>query len=263
MLSRPKLVAEAFLRGLPPLSSAWLRAIDDGSAELRLAVAIATAHDPSRRLGPIRVHAMPLDAKKQLRDLAKNADGLVQNARVVWQHRDLVDDLGAIALLRARESDGHLYPLTSPVPAWLADVASFVEGSLDTAKMLGLARGLMTLQTSELEPVPERRSAHALAAHALVRLAYPTAVAGEIDRHASPLALRQLLAGRFDAATTTLSRALAARGVRMKLSRLCGSVAFAQRLAASVAIPISPSGHRELFRLVAKSSDYHPESEAR
>lgn len=263
MLSRPKLVAEAFLRGLPALSSRWIRVIDDGSAELRIALAIATAHDPEGKLGPIRAHAIPLDAKKHYRELAKDSDGLARDTRVVWEGRSLILDLSAVALQRAQEATRSLFPLTSPLPASLADVALFVEGALDETRIHGLARGLMTLQTNDLESRPVESSAGALAAHALVRLAYPSAQTGIVDQQASPVALQQLRAGRLDTAITTLSRAMVARGVRVKFSRLSGSREFAQRLAASIAIPISPLGHRELLRLVAKPSDTHSESEAR
>lgn len=255
-LSRPKLVAEAFLRGLPRLSFSWFQMLDDGSAEVRLALAIATASD--RKLGPIRRHVIPLEPKTRFRDIARNADGLARDPAVVWTHRDLAADLASIASRRAMESDGGLFPLMSPFPARLGDIAAFLEGRVDDLRILRLARGLMTLSVDvdeEIARAVNRRGGEhtPLAAHAMVRLAYPCAYGDFPQQHASSLPLRLLENGQIEQASSALQRFLTSRGIRVKLRSLSGSAGFAERLAASVAIPVSARDHARLFQLISKN----------
>lgn len=254
--SRPGLVASAYLRGLPRLSFAWFEALDDRSPEVRLALAIATASD--RRHGPIRRHAIPLEPKSRYRDLARNADGLARDPAVVWSHRELASDLAEIATRRAMESEGGLFPLMSPFPARLGDIAAFLEGRIDDQRVLRLARGLMTLSLDVDEEtarrINRREGDHTpFAAHAMVRLSYPCAYGDFPQQHASSLPLRHLLNGQMSQASAALQRFLTARGIRVKLRSLSGSAEFARRLGASVAIPVSARDHARLYQLISRT----------
>lgn len=250
--ARPKLAVEAFLRPIPRLSLEWFNVLDDGSPEVRLALSIATVAD--RNLGPIRRHAVPLDKKKRLPSLATSSEGLVHDPGVVWRHRDLASDLTAVAMRRAIENPKGLFPLWSPFPASLGDIGRFLEGGLDETRILRLARGMMSFDISrhkEVDLAPRLKpSGRPLAAHAMVRLAYPHAEGDYPKEHASGHALRLLAAGELNRASQALQRYLVSRGLRLKLRALSGSASFARRLAATVAIPISRSDHRELFKAV-------------
>lgn len=249
MLSRPKLVVEAFLRGLPELSEDWVDQIDDDSAELSLAVAIATASDPKQ--GPIRRHAIPLVDDKGCWNLAKGAESLLHDPDVVWMQRDLARDLLAVLERRILASTGGLLPLTSSAPAPLEHVAAFLEGRVDEVRVGQLARGLMTVKPS---PRARARTKHddVPTLLAVVRLVYPSHPIEQIAHHGPWHPLRLLGAGQWESASTALFRHLAARGVRPKLRVLAGSTRCAQRLAASVAIPISKGDHRRLWQRVVK-----------
>lgn len=256
MLSRPRLVVDAFLRRLPDLSARWAHQIDDGSPEVRLALAIATAGN--RDQGRVHRHAIPLD--KGGWDLAKGSEALAHDTDVVWTQRDLARDLLAIVERRILASKGGLLPLTSSVPAPVEDVAAFVEGRVDEVKVGLLARGLMTLAPGGLSR-PSQPSRDVPAALAVLRLVYPSHEVEHIDHHGPWHALRLLGTGQWDAASTALFRHLAARGVRSKLRILTGSARYAERLAASIAIPISARDHRRLWRLVAMPNNSHQESD--
>ena len=261
MLSRPKLVVDAFLRALPTLRKEWATQIDDGSSEVRLALAIATAYDPVGTQGRVHRHAIPLELKKGRLVLATTSEALAHSPDVVWTQRALTRDLLAISERRLLASKGGLLPIASEMPASLEDVAAFIEGRVDEAKIGRLARGLMTLESSE-RPSPTDRRPNVPAALGLLRLVYPSYVVEHIDHHGPWHPLRLLGAGQWEAASTALFRQLAARGVRTKLKTLAGSARYAERLAASVAIPISARDHRYLWRLVAKSDAIsHKESE--
>jgi CRISPR-associated protein Csx17 len=261
MNARPKLVVETFMRPIPKLSLEWFAALDDGSPEVRLALSVATAGDAG--LGPVRRHAIPLDPQKSYRELAKTSEALAHDPAVVWGHRDLASDLAAVAARRAVESASDLFPLSGPYPASLGDVALFLDGSLDEARILRLARGMMALDISRHADVELRSRGRGsdtpLAAHAMVRLAYPTAVGDFPQKHASGHALRLLASGQLPLASRALRGALAARGIRMKLRTLSGSAAFARRLAASVAIPVSARDHCRLFQLIGRPDAFTQE----
>lgn len=259
MLCRPKLVDEASLPGLPDLSEGWVEQIDDGSPEVCLALAIATASDPKQ--GPIRRHTIPLKYEKGRWNLARSEESLLPDPDVVWTQRDLARDLLAVLERRILASTGGLLPLTSSAPARLEHVAAFLEGRVDELRTSQLARGLMTVKP----PPPTRPRAgmrDVPALLAVVRLVYPSHPIEQLDRHGPWHPLRLLGAGQWEAASMALFRHLAARGVRPKLRVLAGSQRYAQRLAASVAIPISKGDHRRLWQLVAKpDKTSHQESD--
>jgi CRISPR-associated protein Csx17 len=259
MLSRPKLVVDAFLRPLPELSPDWVARIDDGSPEVQLALAIATTGDPKQ--GPVHRHALPLVREKGRWNLAKGSESLLHDSDVVWTQRDLTRDLLSIVERRILGSTGGLLPLSSAMPASLEGVAAFLEGSVDEARVGQLARGLMTLTPGGRPHVASSRRDVPVAL-AVVRLVYPSHKVEHIDQHGPWSPLRLLGAGQWETASAALFRHLAARGVRSKLRLLAGSPRFAQRLAASVAIPISAASHRRLWDLVTKhEKTSHQESD--
>ena len=59
MVQRPKTTHAAHLRPLPILSSRWLEIVDDGSAEARIAIAIASGRAPPGGKGESRPHPGP------------------------------------------------------------------------------------------------------------------------------------------------------------------------------------------------------------
>ncbi|WP_437297337.1 type I-G CRISPR-associated protein Cas8g1/Csx17 [Sorangium sp. So ce426] len=277
IVARPKAAAAmAWLGPIPPLSPEWLQAANDGSAELRLAAAIASQTGPADRtgaeeLGPIRAHCLPLDPRSGFRRLAFGADGLARDPRVVWTGRDLTDDLAAVAQRRMIEAALHgarVFPLRGRAYAHLDDVALFLGGAVDEARVAGLARALMAIEWWRA-PRPPRppRAARPPALYALFRLAYtpaavhPSRAAGRRGQDGSlpplaprldPAPLRLLLAGRLHEAGTAAIRTLTAAGARPRLRLLVGAPELARRLAAALAIPVAPGDLAELVDAVCK-----------
>jgi CRISPR-associated protein Csx17 len=87
--------------------------------------------------------------------------------------------------------------------------------------------------------------------HALVRLAYLPHVVLPLKPRLDATPLRLLSAGRLSDAATLLVQRLAAGGLRSKVRVVAGDAAFARRLAASVAIPLSK---RDYVRLLGRLS---------
>jgi CRISPR-associated protein Csx17 len=253
LVRSPRETASARLAPLPALSAGWVDAIDDGSAEVRVALAIASQHAPRAagkqdRLGSIRAHCLPLDLEARWPKFNASAEGLIKDPRVVWIHDSLVDNLAAVALRRTvdgRQAGHAAFPLTGDARASLGDVAAFLDGRLDDARIAALARGLMALgERPSLRRAPRDERPSAL--HALFRLVYLPTALGELKPSLDPEPLRLLMAGRLGDAGRAALRRLGAMGLRPKLRHVAGDAQLARRLAASLAIPASA---RDLLRL--------------
>jgi CRISPR-associated protein Csx17 len=259
---RRKQAAAENLRPLPRLAGQWFEAARHDSAEFRLAAAIASqgtpgdkARGPEQRLGPIRVHCLPLDPARGWSDFQSNGKELAADPGVVWRGRTLAADLAAIVQRRVMEASRlstHAFPLAGRPYAHLEDVRAFLLGRTDDARLAGLARGLMALDWEKApKPEPSREPPPPLPVpYALLRLAHlpdifplrDFPVAPRLD----PSLARLLLAGRLDAAVRVALARLSSAGLRPRLRFAFGSRELALRIAASLAIPLT---RRDLERL--------------
>lgn len=143
LVTRGRATVEARLQPLPRLSFEWFLAADDGSREMRLALAIASQRAPGRtKLGPIRAHCLPLEGGYSAARFVTGADGLQHDRRVVWSGRDLVSDLASVAVRRAlegRQEGATGFLLAGAVFPSLADVRAFLEARVDDARIGRLA----------------------------------------------------------------------------------------------------------------------------
>jgi len=138
---------------IPPLRPEWVAAIDDGSAEVRLALALGSAaaahYFKHRPTDPVRHHWLPLEPGARR---FKTADKrLVNDPRVVTSGRDPIRDLIAVVerrLIEARMKGERRSRLVAAAgcAARLDDLARFLTGSLDIEKLLGLARAFMAVK---------------------------------------------------------------------------------------------------------------------
>lgn len=264
-LAAPRSSASSNVEPIPVLSASWLERLPD-DAEVRLAIAIAS--QTSDKLGPIRTNVVPYEGERYPK-FRKSADALVSDPRVVWSGGNLISNLVAIANRRAIDGTRERsvgFPLEGRRFATLADIGDFLRGATDDARIARLLRGLLSISWGEAKQ-PERTSfGEPSALHALVRLAFlpgklePSKVASRReDRHLPPLRpvldgtiLRLLEAGRVnDAADRVLTR-LVAGGARPMLRTVAASPTLARRLAAAVAIPVSPADQVRLLRAVCK-----------
>ncbi len=287
----------AFINGLSPR---WLLAINDRSAELRLALAFAGQHGGTLRTtrqqvrveidwnDPVRGHFLPLmDARSGKkwapRRFAVSGEKLSRDTRVVCSAGDIERD--AVALVRrrvieARQSGGGLLPLLAVegTEASLVDIAQFLNGELDSAKLLSLARPLMSLDWNEFEGLKshvhealdyptqsdERDAAGTLGLFGLLRLCHfprevPVPSLAE-DRGESrelrtvpvrldPAIVARLMAGGVQQAVELAIRRLSVSGLRPKLRTALASEFDGRRLVAALAFPISTNS---ALRLAAR-----------
>jgi len=137
---------------IPPLRPEWVEAVDDGSTEFRLALALgsaAAAYVKGRPIDPVRFHWLPLEPNA--RRFKKSEKRLAKDSRVIATGRDPVRDLAALVERRLIESgmkgqrDSRLVAARG-CGARLDDLAQFLNGSLDIDKLLGLACAFMAIR---------------------------------------------------------------------------------------------------------------------
>lgn len=139
---------------IPPLRPEWVAAADDGSAEVRLALALGSAaaryepHPRGRPADSVRHHWLPLD--ERARNFMTAEARLVNHPRVVAAGRDTIRDLSAVVERRLIEAtmDGQRHSrlvAAAGCDACLEDLASFLAGQLDVDLIVGLARAFMAI----------------------------------------------------------------------------------------------------------------------
>jgi CRISPR-associated protein Csx17 len=262
LVSSPKRTADQGLRPIPPLSPEWVHAADDGGAEARLAVALASQHagwPPTSH--PVREHWTPLDGSG-LR-FASDAKSIAIGPDVVCTGVDLERDCVALVrrrVLRARSAwkaeEGRPRPLEEALPlvapwacsARLRDIDAFLSRATDDARVLGLARAFMAVRWREWGDEPLERGGDPPppnALHAIFRLVHlPHGLLRGDDQvpiTVDPEVVARLAAGNLAAAASTALRRLRASGLRPVVRAIAGDAALARRLAASLAFALHPT----------------------
>jgi CRISPR-associated protein Csx17 len=258
MVARPSLV-EVPIAAVPWLSPGWALAADDGSAEYRLAVALASQY--SRDRDAIRYHCAARSPRHTMRYGGRfhiTAQGEFGGRDLVWTGRDPIADLCALAwrrLVCSRAGNLGGFELRGRVWAKLDDVHAFLSGSLDDARLAALARGLMAIRWQDARA--HRLKARAIEAHgprmpwpayALFRWLYWPDRPGAVD----PEPLRLLIGDHLGEAVRLALRRL---GHQDRAHGLTTTPGLARRLAAGLCFPIDS---RRVERTWSLASSYEP-----
>lgn len=257
---------------IPALDPGWARAADDGTCELRLAVAFAlqgTEVGPpgKKRWDGVRRHWLPLD-EKGLR-FATTGDGssprLATKSEVVIGGRSGVAD--AIALVERRLIEGALdgnrhLPLRPArgAIALLDDVTRVVAGEVDLDRTLRLARAFMAIDRQRWAVSGariERGSGRDVPddAWTVIRLAcLPWPLEPDRAIGADPAIVRRLDSGDGVGAFEVARRRLAAAGFRTPIRRAFVDPSHARLWAAALAFPISHAAARALAARIDPAS---------
>ena len=155
-------------RPLGGLASGWLMAANDGSSEFRLARSVASLNPGTKGTGPIRRNLESVELKGTYWAWSEGG------GHVVWNGGDLARNLGAVLVRRLMDSEKKgeaLPPLSSPFPASLVDIASFLNGELDDTRLEDLVWGLSLVErTRESEVSMTGVDAELPRAYALLKL---------------------------------------------------------------------------------------------
>jgi CRISPR-associated protein Csx17 len=235
---------------IPALRPDWVAAVADGSAEVRLALALGSAaanYYEGRPRDPVRHHCLPLEEKKSRR--FKTADKkLVNDPRVVLSSRDPIRGLGAVVERRLIEAGmkgqrRSRLVAASGCGARLDDLARFLEGTVDLVKLLGLARAFMAIKwdlwsrhqlprTVSSAEVPEE----CWLAVRLTCLPWPLTADKNIP--ADPRLVRLLNSGDAGRAIDIARNRLRSAGIRSPVQVSATESESARRWAAALAFPI-------------------------
>lgn len=251
---------------LPRLNPEWLAASDDGSPTFALAAAIASirgiegesGNDRGRSIGRIRGDLEPVDIDKRGCPTwaPAEASAIIRATRPL----DLLVDLLARRILAVdQEGLAHL-PLAADWPVGLDQIAAFLDGRIDDARLIELLFPLSCIDWSKV--AAPARSAHTPTtfsrAYALLKLLFlPKGIAqtgqGEtieipLERSILPL----LRARRTAEALEVTCRRLSVSGIKPASSDYVAPPALGPRLAAALVIPVANVA--ELVRLVTAPS---------
>jgi CRISPR-associated protein Csx17 len=155
-------------RPLGGLTSGWLKAANDGSPEFGLARGVAFLFPGIKGTGRVRRN---LEAVEPAGKGWAWSEG---GGHVVWNHRDVARNLGALLirrLLDAEKSGEPLPPFGSPFPVALADIATFLVGGIDDTRFEELLWGISLVERDgESEEAQGRSDFELPRAYSLIKL---------------------------------------------------------------------------------------------
>lgn len=250
------------VRLLDGLSDEWLTRSYDGTAEFRLAASVASIR-PSKRVAAVRANLENVAPDKHGRWVRQ------RSVSCVWNE---LDDLpcNMAGVLQRRGIDAMInsedtIPVRATIPARTDDIAAFLEGDLDTAKIGLLIPPLSLVRMGggaypwrdapggDDTPLPE--------AYTVIKMLYPPDAGEGIPFDMSVLNL--LKAERTDHAYEKASRILHSHGHKpLRYSRRAGparattlSAKAQARLLASLLFPLSKYDMQRLAAQVIVKSD--------
>lgn len=252
---------------LPSLSESWVLQADDGSAEFRLAVALASLAD-------LRAYVVPSARDKGRWQWAP------ESRLHVWGKGDLTRNLVRIVerrVIEAQRQETAREPFASRarLGARLSDIQAFLSGQTDDVRLAALLQGLVWANLPDaLLPLPTGAGAEAAAARTAASI--PAGFAILKPFFTPPTLLKYLCRLPEDARLTLpgeLPRLLAAgqvqkaQDIAWRRARIAGlgwpkgdaPQSFAlngQRLLAALAMPLEPAA---LAQLLPRVEDLQPE----
>lgn len=210
---------------LPALTARWLAAADDGSAELRLAAALAA--------GGLRRYLSP--AMPRGRAFVWGPSG----GDLVWGERPFVDNLLAVA--RRRESRDERPALTGLPAATAADLAAFLAGEADDQRIEALTWGLCSIESLAAISAPSAEGCALPAVFSLCRLALDPEPKRRSELPRTPGIVGRLASGDATAATRLAIRRLRGAGLIPRCGPIDVPSALARRCAAALVFPLGRS----------------------
>ena len=255
-------------RPIPRLRAQWALAADDGSPELRLALAFALqcADVRAPRRDGVRRHWLTLNKGRFRTSGTGSAQRLAPETDRVMQGRSGMDDVLALLSRRLIEAAAHgerRLPLEPGfgIAASRHDLARLIAGEVDLDRCLSLARALMALDGRDCAAHPPRLRPAPPAdrpddAWLVIRLALlPWSLPDGRRVGADPAILRRLEAGDASAAVGLAVRRLRAAGIASNVRAAATAPELARRYAAALAFPISRATAADFARCLTPISD--------
>ncbi len=244
LLLRNKDAVKEGWAAMPPLRPEWVQAVDDGTAEFRLAMALGNAGEWTKEgWDSIRWHWIEHNLEHQ---------------RAVYSGRDAIKDFCAVVERRSIESgmgryeDTHRLPLQSHfhsrVNALLMDLGRFLSGHVDMQKISALGRALMAIKWQEFDYNKHKPQSIAKSddylfpdeAWMAIRLAaLPWKLDSSMDIRCESAMLRRLVGGDAAGAAEIAIRRLRSNGIGVPFQAVSTDAQTARLWAAALVFPIS------------------------
>lgn len=229
------------------ISSRWLRAVDDGTPEFRIAAAVASiAGDKEGKIGWLRENIEPVSWEKSRYQWKQSKENVPVTA--------LPRTLAAVLERRMLAADKHnleALPLQGVIKVCPADVQLYLDGRLDEARLLLLLQGLVLLNWSRanLPSIPEIGEEQVIdRSYAVLKLLFlphglrwpPGSAAVSIRPEKNILS--RLRSGDLDGAVAIAMRRLRSSGfmpTHPDVNRLIARHTLMVRLAGALLIPVN------------------------
>ncbi|GAB4176100.1 MAG: hypothetical protein Fur0039_18980 [Rhodocyclaceae bacterium] len=248
--------------GLPSLSESWVLQADDGSAEFRLAVALASLAD-------LRAYLAPVERDKGHWQWAP------ESRLHVWGKGDLTRNLVRVVERRVmetrRDSEDEAFESHARLGARLSDIQAFLSNQTDDARIAALLHGLIWADLPDELPSTTRSGGDQRTAtsipipYAICKPFFtPTALLKHLERLPQDASFslpgelpRQLAANQIEKAISLAWRRGQIAGLGWPRGRAPQSTSLSgQRLLAALAIPLEPAA---LAQVLPRVEDLQPE----
>lgn len=275
---KPGCVGERLVRPVPLLSSEWVRAAYEDSAEFRIALALASIR-ASGGVPPLRANLEPVESRGKFWNWSE------RSYNTVWSGDNLTRNLESVferRLISATQAGLHTMPVEAHLPASLSDVAAFLHGHVNDLLIADWLWGLVLVDLSGVSLKEINRSYRETdggeipmpRAYALLKLIFLPEYQALKTLQDKPLpmepsAFALLRSGRISESCNVAARRLRASGyVPMpgpNAARTSYTVTYrlpptaAARITSALLIPVSPV--EELVKLVLRPKDATTTSE--
>lgn len=257
---------ESRLAPIPPLSPDWLAGCDDGTAELRLAAALASSHGATgQRALWMRQHLEPVSVSVRGSGKLRVEWAEAEGRDVVWSEGDLIDSLSHVLvrrLLPTGDTAGRARFEQRGLEAALGDVAEFIEGRVDDHLLDELVWGCALLdwaaiapQTSPLAPRQHTGEPWPGAFYSLLALCFAGAPVRGVAVPVVPMIHRLAASGRSAEASRQAARRLRASGLVPLVPLVSVPDRLARRTAAALVFPLGPGSIERLARRVLQREE--------
>ena len=248
---------------VPLLTPQWMREANTGTAEFRLAAALAsvTAFHGNKAL-PMRCHLEPVQPaggrEKRWFSWTERIE-----PDVVWREGDLADGLNAILARRimlAGKSGAEAYSDSSVISARPADIAAFIEGRTDDRLLVRLLWGMVLIDFGgdysadfKIGFPSERRDPPAL--YALLKLCFSRHELRGTHVPLVPAIHQRSRAGDGLGASMLAARRLRASGLAPAIDRIPARGASVARTAAALLFPLNENDLGEIAGRVLRTTE--------
>lgn len=253
----------AYLQPLQGLSLKWLKAANAASPEFRLAAALAssTLLAKDRQL-PFRHFLEPVAShgNKETHWFAWRDELPAETAWIEGKPTEALNAIFHRQLLIAQNADLQTFYLRARKPAFLADIADFIEGNLDLSLFTDLLWGLCLLDWRSTDDPPsiahpqEKHTPDAL--YALLRRCFPGSKTLEPAVPINPAIHHHAARGNAIQASRLATQRLRASGLQPAIRELQANTQHTQRTAAALCFPIAPPNLQRLAHQVLHVQDF-------